>query len=290
MSRITESSPTAWESAVARCAERNGVIELSFDPPAGAASHESAAPEAEAEARRSERVRLLDRQEGHWIVDRPIGWQCGRQFAPGARLVGLLHSDRHRFRFRTRVLDVSRFRLNERRWISALRLVEPTDVALAQRRRFVRVETLDRDLPPARLWPLLDVASVVAFEDAIRAVHQGQRKQVRVDALRPPRLGRQLTAAVRDISGNGVGLIVEAGAAPVLRDHERFFLELILPDLSYLLLATGRRVRLEPVSPERLLAAFSFDFEHNPPHEPFINDAICHFAAEQQRRMLKRQR
>jgi len=272
MPSTTTKTPPDWPGIVKDAERRNGVIELQVISDAG-------------ERSTTARARLLRIDDnGEWLLEKPFSTH-GPSFPTHARVVGVVGGGTRRLGFHAKVKAVELHQLNSAKRIPAVRLTEPHDIHSAQRRAYYRVSAVGVDLPGIRLWPMRDPASAVAAEKANEARHAGQD----IEAPHPAQ-GDLFTGAMFDISGNGMSLMIEPKHLSALNDATHFWTELRLPGDPQPIQFVLKRIRLnhEPDGP--VLAAFTFDFEHNPPHQRFVTDLVCRFTAAQQRAQLQRSR
>jgi len=272
MTTTAHKTPPDWSALVDDAVRRNGVIELQIVGDDG-------------ERSTTARARLLRIDDnGEWLLEKPFSAH-GPSFPTNARVVGVIGSGARRLGFHAKVKAVELCRLNREKHIPALRLTEPHTIHSAQRRAYYRVSAVGVDLPTVKLWPLSDPARAVVAEKANQARHLGD------DADAPhPAADDLVTGAIFDISGNGLSLMIEPNHLPTLNASKRFWTELRLPGDPQPIQFVLKRIRLnhEPNSP--VLAAFTFDFQHNPPHQRFVTDLVCRFTTAQQRAQLQRSR
>jgi c-di-GMP-binding flagellar brake protein YcgR len=272
-----------WRDTVAATERRNGAVDLSVD--------DSRLTVEQTKHRHDGtfRVRLIQiRADGQWIVERPFVKDGSASLAKGMPITGVIGAGSRRWAFDARIASVELSRLNARARIPVLRLSVPERVRPFQRRAFFRVSTAGLDLDPATLWPLLELTSARAPQEASRNLHKtGDRKAAA--AAPAPRLGPAFQGKLNDVSGNGLSVRLKSDSKRTVDKHDLFWVELRLPAIDHPLVLVARRVRVVRVDPE-LLVGMTFVLGEFPSHEQFVSDAICRFAADEQRRQLQRQR
>lgn len=272
MSVTTTKTPPDWPQIVADAERRNGTVELRIIQDDGGRS-----------ATARSRLLRVD-ANGEWLMEKPFSAH-GPSFGRDMQVVGVVGSGSRRLGFHARVKDVELFQLNTEKRIPVLRLTSPTDIHSAQRRAYFRVSAVGADVPVVKLWTLADPASAVDAEQANQRAHDGETTDARL-----PAIGDLVTGSIFDISGNGMSLMIEAKHLPTLNASMHFWAELRLPGDPQPIQCVLKRIRLNQEQHGPVLAAFTFDFSHNRPHQRFVTDLVCRFTTAQQRIQLQRQR
>lgn len=272
-------SEADWQRIAERTAARNGSIEVRPDPQ----EHGACCWEGDAA-----RVRLLEADPGGWLIEEP-GERGHRKLQAGMTILGVVNAGVQRVGFRARVLAKESARLNARQQVVALRLSRPTDIHSAQRRAYFRVATQDVNVPPVWLWSMPGRCDdFTAVEAAVQRAHRpGGDVELDLDRCRPP-VGAFLVGKLHDISGSGLGVVLDPRRIHVLQDVGRLWGELSLPESPAALAMAVRPVRLSKRSTTAVLLGLAFSDDHSPAYREFLADTICQFAAAQQRRRLRR--
>ena len=250
------------------------------------------------------RVRLLDITDQGIIVEQPSTLGQAIPLQDGVRLVALYAVGQNRWQFFSRVLSTQKFALNKHRTVDAIRIDLPSSVERCRRRRFVRLETAAKGIPPVEVWPLLDPKSVVVAERAnelefMRAAHGDESLLVKseretldeIDDMRQPEVGPQFVGRLDNIGGGGVGLRFEPDQTSQLNSNKLFWMRLSLPpEMPRRLCVTCKLTHTHIESMQTTYAGMAFDFSFNPQHQRFVTDQICSYVARQQCQQLKRQR
>ena len=271
MTTATENKPADWSAIVTDCEQRNGTVELQIDNDSRASG--------------TARSRLLRVEaSGEWLLEKPFSIH-GPSFGTGTAIVGVIGSGTRRLGFRATVKHVELFQLNSEKRVPVLRLSEPHHIHSAQRRAYYRVSAIGADVPVVKLWTLNDPQAVIDAERATESRHLGDDKPM-------PQLpvGDLITGSIFDISGNGISLLVDHKHVGTLSEQKHFWAELRLPGDPEPIRFVLKKVRCSHEENGPAMAAFSFDFEHNPPHQRFVTDLVCRFTAAQQRAQLQRNR
>jgi len=281
--------PTGWPETVSETERNNGVVSLRpIDPD-------------RVRQAKPFRVRLLRLEGEQWLVERPDVRRRRDDAHVGCCLAGVLREGSHRLAFRCELVSPEVVPLNDRQKVLAWRLSPPRQITCAQRRAYFRVDLCARPMPPATIWPLVEGASVAEAETA--QVHarrmgggngngnaDGEGQAGTQGSGVRPEVGRPIRCDWFDLSGNGVGLIVDADDSVDLHPGERYWMELTLPEVQRPLGLVGELVRVDEQEGERMRLGFKFIFEGRASHEELVTDTICRFAAAEQRRKLQRQR
>jgi hypothetical protein len=271
MTTATDHQPADWPAIVSDCERRNGTVELRL--------------EDDDTSSRTARARLLQVEaNGEWLLEKPFSVH-GPSFGSGMNVVGVIGTGTRRLGFHAKVTQVELFQLNSEKRIPVLRLTEPTKIHSAQRRAYYRVSAIGADVPVVKLWPLDDPTAAIEAEKANQARHLGE------EARQPELpLGDLITGTIFDISGNGISLLIDVKFIAAVSEQNQFWAELRLPGDPEPIRFVLKKVRCTHERHGPAIAAFTFDFEHNPPHQRFVTDLVCRFTAAQQRAQLQRNR
>lgn len=275
--------PATWDAIVQRAELRNGTVELSIDP----AYHDRV---GDATTHFWVRLIAVDQATGHWLVERPPAHSGRASIRPGMHLVGVMGEAAVRLGFSTRVLAVEKHRLNDEKTIAALRLASPTEVRSAQRRAFYRVAMDGKAQTAATVWPLLDRESARKAEAEVQKLHKAGEAPTPGGKRPRPQVGRPIPGYLHDISGNGVAVrFTDEADFEQLTLNDRYWIEFTLPDQAEPLAAVAQCMRREADEAGGGQAGLALRFLSDA-HEKLITDAICRFAAAEQRRQLQLQR
>lgn len=247
-----------WRDALRTLADRNGGVDVC--PPAGRRNDPPP----------SYRCRLLALGDDKTLViERPTAGGASQHVEPGATLWVLAINGPHRWEGRCRVLETETFALNKDTSVRALRLSDAEDIRSGQRRQFFRVNTGDSDLQLALIYTHL--APVGARKGADE-----------------PRLDVRAI----NISGGGLGLRLALNPRVKVTEWVRlgrvYTCMLQLPGMTPIEVA-ARLVHIEPMHNDALYLGMEFVFE-NDHFGRHVQDNIAKYAAELQRRQLRRQR
>lgn len=231
------------------------------------------------------RVRLLDVSDNGWVIDRPFARAGEVGLKPGTAVTGVIGQGTTRYAFRSKVRSTGLTNLNDQQRIAVVNLTPPTHVQVVQRRKFFRVETASNDLPPIKVFPIEDLATVADAECNL----QFQLRGGEASGPTRPNVGEPLFATAMDISGNGVAIALDAGDRPIVSDASLLWLELSLPTGDYPIGVAVKPVRIDPRGKE-IAVGCAFQFLFSKDHQKLVTDEICAFAAHQQRKLLQRNR
>lgn len=296
-----------WRRCLQQIHERNGALEIAVAHDDRSNSARTKRADADGEQRSTHlvwRVRLLAIHDDQLVVEAPVALGQVISLRKGVELIAVIAIGQNRWMFRTQIIEPTRFSLNERRDIDALRIVMPTNVERCQRRNFYRMDTAALNLPQVEVWPLLDPQSVLVAERAneIRlqndVLSNGAERSE--DTSAPPddddesimpEVGPRFVGALLNLGGGGLGLRVEQDNSQHLGHHKLFWVRIALPpELNTPICATGKLVHTHLESGQYTYAGLAFDFSFNPGHQRFVVDQICRYIALQQRIQLQRMR
>lgn len=232
-----------------------------------------------------------------WIcVEPPAAFGATLWLAPGTRLVGGMTIGQNRWMFHTQTLrdDTARGAQHEQGGGSLgrpLRLAMPLTVERCSRRSQFRISTADLNLPRVQCWPLIDPTSVGAAETANRAAimdamsaRTGGSAADSPDSILLPEVGPMFSAALLNISGGGLGLLISPADAPALASRPLVWLRVDLrPEMPLPVAVTTRVAHTHIDSTQQLYAGMAFDFAHNPGHRAFVIEVINTYVERLQR-------
>ena len=288
-------------------------------------------------------VRVLAVRRGKGIiVECPPSFRGRAVFPRGSNLVGRVDRGYARWAFMTRVQRAFRYRLNAKTTVQAIMLAWPERVLNEQQRQFYRAlieepawltqkrreEEAERDPkkaatpaeqddrprlpePEVAIAPLLDVESCIPVEIANEEMWQ-PRNTLAVDdqPIATPEIGDVFPARVIDISAGGMQLEVSSVYESWYRDHQEFWLHVLLPDADRPLLIAAKLAHVYAMDgsdaneieirvvktedgwdrqdvPKRIRFGLQFLFDHNPIHSDFIIEKISAFTISAEREELK---
>jgi hypothetical protein len=287
----TRSRTENWRRSLEQLCERNGSLEIAV------AQHvlEGGAEPGDEGNHLIWRVRLLKLAEDGIIVEQPSALGQTIHLDESLCLVAVIAIGQNRWMFRTTILERTRFQLNDRMKLIALRLEWPEKVERCQRRAFYRVSTVALSLPDVHMYPLLEPGSVWQAEEDSRARSAiSQEALLRGDQIpeaRPvlPQVGPEVTAKLINIGGGGVGLMAGPEHAALINNHRQYWLQLALPPV--LMTPFGVQARLAHThldSAQNMYLGMQFEFNQSPSYRQFIVDQVCRYVTEMQREQLRR--
>lgn len=266
-----------WRDCLDQIRERNGCLECSV---ARAASDESNDECADLVWR----VRLLQVEDTFIAVEQPQTLGTNIQLNVGSELVCVMAIGQNRWKFRTRVLasDASR---------GQIRLAPPGNVERVQRREFYRMAggLGGVSLPKVTCWPLLNQASAVAAEVALRALHAdvtaGRALVVGMDDPGVlPEVGPAFSGLLANVGGGGIGVVIPHAESSRFDRARAFWLRVNLgPDLPVALGVVARVAHTHLDSSMNVYVGMSFDFSHHREHRDFVIAQIAEYASRVQR-------
>jgi len=277
-----------WQALLDDYPARQGTVSLAINP--------ERHPEAENGPQSPFRVRLLTIDaDGDWLVERPYVRDGGKALGSAVHVIGTVAQGETRLQFDSRVIEQTFFQLNPEQRVPALRLSQPRRIRSAQRRAYFRVRTVGAELPPVRIAPILELKSVIPAERAcFQALRRPAGSEASAVALRDhadePRIGRMLNVKMLDVSGNGLAIQTRAALKDLFTRCPYFWLAVALPHLPEPIRLTATVARIDQKPADTLRIGLAFHFQHHPAYRRFVTDQFCHFAAEQQRLQLQRQR
>lgn len=228
------------------------------------------------------RVKLVRVSAEAIEVEPPAAFGQSIRLAEGVDLVGAYSIGQNRWMFETRVMKASAAVDSPS---ATLTLAAPRQVERCSRRFFHRMSTAQLRLPRVYCWPLMDPLSAVAaetanqieIEDQLRARLAGvpnPRERGGNDALEGivlPEVGPMFTGRLVNISGGGLGVIVDRTEARGLDARPHLWVRLDLrPYVPAPIGVTTRMVHAHIDSAQNHYAGLSFDFTHNPKYRDFV--------------------
>ncbi|MCC6286239.1 MAG: PilZ domain-containing protein [Phycisphaerales bacterium] len=268
-----------WRECFDQVAQRGGGIELSV---------------ADTSSRQGDlvwRVRLLRVTDAGLVVETPAAAGSTVPLPANLPLVGSLSIGQNRWMFHTSSVGPVSFSEPGRPPCSALQLAAPTGVERCSRRSFMRISTASMELAPVECWPLLDPTTVTAAEIANAAVI---RECARTgapwsgegsDPIVLPEVGPRFTGRLGNISGGGLGLILDRENASGLDRGRLFWLRIDLrPGIAAPIGVTTKIAHAHLDSQQSTYAGMAFEFQFNPAHRSFVVEQITRLVSSVQTR------
>lgn len=263
-----------WRDSIEQVRQRGGALEITL----ARGGDGSPVPGASG-ADLVWRVRLLDIRGDHLLVEQPAAAGKVIRLHQGVALIGAFSIGQNRWMFHSRTLG------DEPR--GGLRLALPTRVERCQRRSFFRISTAELSLPRVECWPLLDPMTVAPAEVAnrdhvLRQAATGGRTDGPTPAedLLLPEVGPGFTARLLNVSGGGIGLLVEPEDAHTLdRSHYLWMRVDLRPHVPAPIAMTGRVAHCHTDSSGRIHAGVAFEFGFNAGHREFVVDQVGRYVA-----------
>lgn len=255
-----------WRDCLWQIYERNGALEISLARPGRTESSGSDL---------IWRVKILHLTEDEIVVSQPAAFGRTIRIEPGAALVGAMSIGQNRWMFQTAVQSVG---TNDR-----LRLAMPDEVSRCSRRSYYRASAVGVELPQVECWPLLDPSTVGAAEVANEAYAKDLARYRRDPDGSPPtqpqllpQVGPSFAASLVNLSGGGLGLLVEPSDSAGLDRVRYLWLKVSLgEDLPAPIALTGRVVHSHIDSMQRVHLGIAFEFGYNPSHRDFVISQVC---------------
>ena len=216
------------------------------------------------------RTRLAAIEQGAIVVQRPSSAATRAALVPGRHVCLMFAAGPNRWTLYSRVEGFTLRPINDHTRLACLVLQWPREVSTVQRRAFFRAATASLDLPDVHLQPLIDDASAQAAD-------------------LPARARQPLRAQLVNISGGGLGLVVDHSAAPAANRFLDYRCTLQLPTHDAPLELTVRHVHLRRNANETLYLGVMFVFD-DLVQQRHVADTICRFTTALQRRKLRRRR
>jgi hypothetical protein len=274
-----------WRDCLRKVYERGGALEITVDR--GAASVEGMADRGSDLAWR---VKIIHLRDDAIIVEPPAACGSTIPLSANIRLIAAMTVGQNRWMFHTRTLghtDGPRLSGSSGNGGRMLVLQMPDHVERCTRRGFFRTSTADIKLPSVQCWPLLDPTSVVAAEAANRAqirdlTDRGDVMNYELedpDSIMLPRVGPMFKASLLNISGGGLGIVLNPDESRALDTRPYLWLRVDLrPDIPAPIGVTTRLAHTHIDSAHNLYAGLAFDFSHNASHRQFVVDLFTEYA------------
>lgn len=262
-----------WREQLDLILARGGGLELSLDR----AASEDQTPDL------VWRVRILQVNEDSIVVEMPGAAGASVELPVGSPLVAAISIGQNRWMFNTAVRDMVPVPGHPGR--RAMALDAPPRVERCRRRDFHRISTASVTLPQVDCWPVFSPTSVVAAEIANRAeilanvaTEEGPTLDGESTPAILPDVGPRYPAKLVNISGGGVGLVIDPEDASSFARSTIVWLRIDLrPRIRVPLGVTARVAHSHRDSAQNLVAGLAFEFQFNPPHRAFVVDQICRY-------------
>jgi len=241
------------------------------------------------------RVRLLEVSEEELVVEMPAAFGQTIPLPSGAAIVGAMSIGQNRWMFHSRVIGIERIADRSTRAAAGLRLHAPDRVERCLRRDAYRVSTASLSLPPVECWPLLDPTSAIAAEVANRALVRELERAPEGDTSDPPasswtlpEVGAKFEARLANVSGGGLGLVLDADQATRSDRAGLLWMRIDLrPTLVAPIGVTARQVHSHRDSAQRTHIGCAFEFQFNPSHRAFICEQIGRYVERVRTRSIE---
>lgn len=258
-----------WKDGLFQVFERNGVLEL-------AVSHNT---DSDSTPDVLWRVKLLRVSDTELVIERPAAAGRALSLPAGTELKVMMSIGQNRWMFSSSVIGETPASTIS---CGSLRITSPSEVQRCQRREHTRVSTTSLHLAKVECWPLLDPGGVAAAETANRAlILELLRTGATYEDARPwimPEVGPSFTATLQNVSGGGMGLVVDRTEARAIGRSPLMWMRVDLrPEIPAPLAMTARiaHSHLDPEQNVRL--GIAFDFTFNPGHRDFVVSQIGMF-------------
>lgn len=288
-----------WRQSLKQICERNGAIEITFP----GSKHAEVGPNSEHEGGKEDdtinliwRVRLLAMTDDELVIEQPSAMGVAVNLENDVKLVGIMTVGQNRWMFHTKVLGRTKQQLTGHK-VVALRLVLPHKVERCQRRDFFRISTAALNLPRVECWPLIDPATVITAEIANRTqiteLLDGSLSKRNWDAdpdepMTLPEVGPKFNAMLVNVSGGGIGLMIDRSEASAVDRARLFWIRIDLrPQVPAPIGMTTRLAHTHIDSTQHIYAGLAFEFDFNPSHRDFVVEQICRYVTLLQREQLQ---
>ncbi len=273
-----------WRDSLQKVFERGGALEISVDRGASPTMQEDRGADL------VWRVKMVRMTESTIVVEPPAACGATIPLGAGVRLVAAMTIGQNRWMFHTQTLgqvDAGAGRPK------LLVLQMPSNVERCTRRGFYRISTADLKLPRVECWPLLNLSSIRAPEAANRAqindlLRTNAVLGVEIDeaeSILLPEVGPMFKAQLLNVSGGGLGLLLNNDDSRVLGSRPFLWLRLDLrPDIPAPIAVTARVAHTHIDSGANLYAGLAFDFTHNIEHRAFIVEQFAQYIQSISRR------
>lgn len=239
------------------------------------------------------RVRLYEVHGDEMIVEAPTAAGSAVKFENGVRLVGVMSVGQNRWMFHTNVLETKTINTGRGRSTTVLRITMPETVERCQRRSFYRISTAALRLPQVQSWPVLDPASIPGAETANRGLirslrERGEEATSAVEEAILPEVGPGFTGHLVNVSGGGLGLLVDKADGGSVQQLKNYWLQLDLrPGIPAPLGLAGKIVHTHFDSSMNVYCGLAFEFNGNVEHRDFVVGEITEYVAALQREQLQ---
>lgn len=281
-----------WRDSLRKVYERGGALELSVDR--GPDTTEADGFDV------VWRCKILALGNDRITVENPAAFGASVPFQPGVKLIGGMTIGQNRWMFHTRTLEARPGPRGDAAG-SQLVLEMPETVERCTRRSFFRISTADLKLASVQCWPLIDPTSVAAAEAANRAqindlITAGPGLTLSTgggesggEPMLLPEVGPMFKASLLNVSGGGLGLMVNPSDSAALGSRPYVWLRVDLrPQIPAPIAVTCRVAHTHVDSSQAVYAGLAFDFSHNPAHRKFVVDQFCGYVEALQRTQRKR--
>lgn len=278
-----------WKDQLYKLHERGGALEISI-------RHNDAQPGDSAEPGGDVvwRVKIVALNDDAIAVEPPAAFGDAVTLRPGIDLIGAMTIGQNRWMFLTRTIAAKPALAGHG---GQLILSMPDKVERCTRRSFFRISTAELRLPVVQAWPLIDPLSVVAAETANRVrivdAMEGATRRLAAaaestDPLLLPDVGPGFAARLLNISGGGLGVLVEQDDIQTATSRPFLWLRMDLrPIIPEPVAVTGRIAHTHMDSTQNLYLGVAFEFAANPAHRQFVADLFAQYIEELQRRQAR---
>lgn len=296
-----------WRKCLWQVYERGGALEISLpraDSPEGSSSNELH-PDS---SNLIWRVKVLGISDDDVLIESPSALGKAMALADGAQLIAAIVIGQNRWMFHTSVLEHVQQNSKFGKTTAALRLRLPDKVERCSRRNFYRISTVELNLPQVRCWPLIDPTSALVAEQAnrehVRSVLAAREKrnlgpgenqnddeaaQEFIEQLSLPEVGPPFDAALANIGGGGIGIVVDPEAARHFGSKRVFWMQFALPpEIPVPIAVTAKLVHTHIDSTQKTYAGLAFDFSRSRDHEQFMTEQLTCYVEMRQRAIRRR--
>ncbi|MBX3385426.1 MAG: hypothetical protein KF768_02535 [Phycisphaeraceae bacterium] len=277
--------------------ERGGSIELTIASPRDENARTDRSEPAEPAGGTDViwRVKIVEIRSTAMIVEQPAGFGSSFKLRPGVDLIGAMTIGQNRWMFLTRSIAGTG---TGGAGANTLALELPRQVERCTRRSFFRTSTAALRLPQVRCWPLLSLTSVGPAEAANRAlisdlVRSGSGPIVddqadnSADSILLPEVGPAFRADLLNVSGGGLGVLVERQDQQAAQSRPFWWLRLDLrPQIPAPVAVTARLAHTHIDSSQNLYCGLAFEFPQSGEHRQFMIDLFSRYTDELQRRQI----
>ena len=281
-----------WRDNLQKVVERGGSLELAIASPAS----DGTAPSDSAGTDVVWRVKLLAMRHDALVVEQPAAFGSTFKLLPNIALIGAMTIGQNRWMFHTRTLGGTSAPTGGQ---ATLLLAPPDRVERCTRRSFYRISTASVRLPRVQCWPLLNPASVGPAEAANRTLLRDlinansgpivdRAEDLRPDSLLLPEVGPMFQAQLLNISGGGMGLVVDRSDMQVATSKPFWWMRVDLrPDIPAPIAVSARLAHTHIDSTQALYCGVAFEFGHDASQRDFVVSLFARFTDELQRRQIR---